>query len=228
MHALATQWFGIDIVPKGPEDLWVIYGLAYFMTEAYLKTLFGKNEYRYRQKIAVDKVVDLDVERPSLTDLGVAMDLDPSQEEFMALKAPLVLFILDQRILKTGNAAGVSRIINRLLLNAKTGEMQNNLLDTSSFIKVCDRLSHLKLDQFFNQWVFGSGCPRFSATQRFNKKKLVVEMTIKQTQGNGPSDKTLNPNTFMRDVREDAQAVYAGPLQTCFTVWKSSIDLDPC
>ena len=188
------------------------------MTEAFLKTLFGRNEYSYRQKLAVDKVVELDVERPSLFDLGNSLDIDPSQEEFMALKAPLVLFILDQRILKSGQSAGVSRIINRLLLNAKTGDLPNNALDTSSFTKLCDRLSHLKLDQFFTQWVYGSGCPRFTVSQRFNKKKLVVEMTIKQIQSAGTKDKVLDPSTFMRDVKEEANDVYAGPLQTCFTV----------
>ena len=218
IHALATQYVGIDVVQKSVEDTWAIYGIAYFMTEAFLKTLSGKNEYRHRQKLAVDKVVEIDVERPSLIDLGSAMDLDPLQEEFMALKAPLVLFILDQRILKGGNSAGISRIINRLLLNAKTGEVSNNALDTNYFIKLCEKLTHTRLDQFFTQWVYGAGCPRFTATQKFNKKKLCVDMTIVQTQGDPAKAKVLEPSTFMRDVKEETNEVYAGPVQPCFTV----------
>ena len=217
VHALATQWIGIDIVPQDSKDIWAIFGMAYFITDDFLRKLCGKNEYRYRQKRATDKVVELDINRPSLIDLGPALHLDPSQNEFMALKAPLVLFILDQRILKSGST-GVVRIINRILLNAKTGDIPNGALNTAYFIKLCERLSHTKLDQFFVQWVEGAGCPKFRVTQRFNKKKLVVEMMISQVQHENIKDKALEAGTFMRDVREESHDLFAGDLQLCFTV----------
>ncbi|KAG8527082.1 uncharacterized protein KY384_008511 [Bacidia gigantensis] len=187
VHALATQWIGIDIVAKELRDTWAIVGIAYFMTDMFLKKLFGRNDHRYRHKRVSDRVVELDVKRPSLMGMGSLLHIDPSEYEFLALKAPLV------------------------------GDLSNGALDTAYFIRQCEKLSHTKLDQFFAQWVEGAGCPRFRVTQRFNKKKLVVEMSIQQVQGEKAKDEALDSTTFMRDVKEDQRAIYAGAVPPCFT-----------
>ena len=44
VHALAVQWMGIDIVPKAPSDFWVVVGIAYFITDVFMKKLCGNNE----------------------------------------------------------------------------------------------------------------------------------------------------------------------------------------
>ena len=219
VHALATQWIGIDIVAKSLEDTWVIVGIAYFITEMFLRKLCGRNDHRYRQKRASDRVVEIDVDRPSLIDSGLLLGLDSSELDFIALKAPLVLFILDNRMLKSGYSAGLSRIITRIFLNARVGDLPNGALDTAYFVKQCERLSHTKLEQFFAQWVESAGCPKFNVTQKFNKKKLVVEMTVQQRQKESNAlEKQLDSDTFMRDVREEQREVYAGNVPSCFTV----------
>ena len=218
VHALATQWMGINVVPKEPTDWWVLVGIAYFITDIFMKKLSGNNEYRFRQKIASDRVIELDVARPSLSDTGAFISLDPSELEFMALKAPLVLFILDRRLTKASGSSGLSRIISRVFLNANVGDITNNEITSSYFIKTCEKLGHTKLDQFFSQWIFGAGCPRFRVTQRFNKKKLVVEMLIQQVQGDLSGERDLEVDTFMRDVKEEVHEVFAGPLQPIFVV----------
>ena len=215
VHALAAQWVGVDVVAETSGELWAIIGVSYFMTDVFLKKLSGNNEYRYRQKRAADRVAELDQSRPSLADHGACVGIDPSFLDFMKLKAPLVLFILDRRLTKASGSSGVSRIISRVLLNAKVGELPNGAISNTYFMRTCERLGHAKLDTFFNQWVFGSGCPKFHVTQKFNKKKLVVEITIdqKQTEVHG-SD--LKSETFMRDVKEDFNGVFAGDLQQAF------------
>ena len=218
VHALAAQWIGINIVPRDPHDFWVVVGIAYFITDIFMKRLTGNNEYRYNQKRAVDRVVELDVNRPSLLDLGALITLDPSLLAFMELKAPLVLFILDRRLTKAGHSTGLSRIISRVFLNAKVGDLPNGALDAAYFMKTCEKLGHIKLDVFYAQWVEGAGCPKFRVTQRFNKKKLVVEMLIQQTQSENNTEPNLESATFMRDVKEDHHDVYAGPIQPSFTV----------
>ncbi|KAL9126218.1 MAG: hypothetical protein Q9217_004698 [Psora testacea] len=217
VHAVATQWIGIDIVAKEPEDTWVIVGIAYYITDIFMRRLCGKNEYRYNQKRAADRVVELDVDRPSLMDIGALVDLDPSEIDFVTLKAPLVLFVLDQRMMKAGTSTGLSRIISRIFLSARVGDLPNGSLDTAYFVKICERLSHAKLEPFFAQWVEGAGCPKFRVQQRFNKKKLVVEMSVHQVQGENVKEKGLESATFLRDVKEEAREVYAGPIQPCFT-----------
>jgi transcription initiation factor TFIID subunit 2 len=217
VHALASQWVGVNIIPKEQTDTWVIVGLAYYVTDTFMKKLCGNNEYRYRLKLASDKVCDLDIARPSIWDMGAITKLDPSELEFISLKAPLVLYILERRLSKASGKATISRIISRIFLNARMGDIPNSALGTTFFQKICERFGHTKLDSFFQQWVFGAGCPRFLATQRFNKKKLVVEMMIRQVQSEQPTIRDLEKSTFMRDVKEETKGVYAGAVQHVFT-----------
>lgn len=217
VYALASQWIGVNIIPKEPTDMWVIVGVAYYITDTFMKKLCGNNEYRFRLKQMSDKVCEMDFARPSISDMGAILDLDPSEMEFLSLKAPLVLFILERRLTKASGKATVSRIISRIFLQARTGDIANGSLTTRKFQATCERLGHAKLDAFFQQWVFGAGCPRFIATQRFNKKKLVVEIMIKQVQSEQPPVRDLEKDMFLRDVKEEFRNVYAGVVQHVFT-----------
>lgn len=216
VHAIVCQWAGIDIVPQNPADAWVVVGIAQYMAEAFMKDLCGTNEFRARMKSQSDRVCQMDHNRPSLADLGPLLLIDPSEREFMALKASLVLFILDRRIAKVVGLPKMPAIISKILLRARKGELTGNALSTDLFQKTCERFYHNKIDDFLNQWVRGGGCPHFKAFQKFNKKKLVVEMILRQVQGEHAS-RNLEPETFMRDVREDFHNVWAAPVQTCFT-----------
>jgi transcription initiation factor TFIID subunit 2 len=216
VHAIASQWVGINVVPEQPTDSWIVVGIAHYIAEAYMKDLCGNNEYRFRMKQQADRVCDLDHNRPSLFDLGTMLQVDPAELEFMSLKAPLVLFILDRRIAKVVGLPKMPAIISKILLRARKGELPGNALSTELFQRTCERFYHSKIDDFLNQWVRGGGCPHFRAYQKFNKKKLVVEMMIRQVQGEY-ANRDLEPNTFMRDVREDFHNIWAAPLQNVFT-----------
>lgn len=217
VHTVASQWIGMNLIPKEPADTWVIVGMAYYITDTFMRKLCGNNEYRFRMKQMSDRVCDMDYERPSIYDMGNYLKLDPSELEFIELKAPLVLFILERRLAKASGKPTMSRIISRLLLNARMGDLANGAVTTSYFIRTCEKIGHAKLDVFFNQWVYGAGCPRFTATQRFNKKKLVVEIMIKQVQGENQPPRNLEKQNFMRDVKEEIRSVYAGAVQPVFT-----------
>lgn len=82
---------------------------------------------------------------------------------------------------------------------------------------MCEKISHSKLDSFFAQWVFGSGYPRFEVSQRFNKKKLVIEMGIKQVQATETPQKRLHPERFMLEARAQQRGVVVGPLMPVYT-----------
>lgn len=217
VHTLACQWVGVNIIPRDLPDYWVTIGLAYYITDTFMRKLCGNNEYRYRLKLMSDKVCDLDISRPSIYDMGNFLKLDPSEIEFVALKAPLVLYILERRLTKASGKATIPRIISRIFLNARMGDLPNGAIATSSFQKMCERFGHVKLDAFFNQWIYGAGCPRFLATQRFNKKKLVVEMMIRQVQSDQSPARDLEKPTFMRDVKEELRPIYEGTVQHVFT-----------
>ncbi|GAM85981.1 hypothetical protein ANO11243_039910 [Dothideomycetidae sp. 11243] len=217
IQALSNQYCGINIIAKETTDLWAVVGTAGFMADMFMKKLAGNNEYRFRQKLASDKVFELDIDRYSLHQLGGQLDIDPSEFDFMQLKSSLVLFILDRRLTKQSGSAGMNRIITRIFLNAKTGDLQNGELTTEYFLRTCEKLGHAKLDSFFKQWVYNAGCPDFMVTQKFNKKKLVVEMTIQQMQSTRPRRPNLLPSTFMREAKEQVSEAYAPEIQPAFT-----------
>jgi transcription initiation factor TFIID subunit 2 len=216
VHAIVYQWMGINVVPYQPTDNWIVVGIAHYVAEAFMKELCGNNEYRSRMKLQVHRVCEMDHGRPSLFELGTILDIDPSELEFMSLKAPLVLFILDRRIAKVVGLPKMAAIISKILLRARKGELPGNALTTDLFQKTCEKFYHSKIDDFLNQWVRGSGCPHFRVGQKFNKKKLVVEMRIRQDQGRS-ADRDIDPATFMRDIREDFHDVWAAPDQSFFT-----------
>lgn len=217
VHAIASQWMGISVVPADPEDTWAIVGISHFMTDMFMKELCGNNEYRYRMKTQADLICELDRERPSMYDLGTLLHVHPSEYEFMATKAPVVLFVLDRRIARKAGRSKMPSIIAKILTRARIGELQNNFLSTDIFQKTIENFFHEKIDDFVSQWIKGAGCPRFQVFQHFNKKKLVVEMRIVQVQNTQIAEKELDVNTFMRDVHEEYNDVYAAPAQNIFT-----------
>ncbi len=193
VHAIVSQWIGVNIIATNPQDNWVIIGGAHFITNLFMRELSGNNEYRAYVKQQADTVVELDYIRPSIYDLGALLHVDPSAYDFLAIKAPVVLFILDRRIAKKEGTSKMPGILGKILTRARTGDLENNALSTELFQKITERMGHEKIDDFLGQWVKGAGCPRFFARQRFNKKKLVVEMTIQQEQTDRQTSRDLDP-----------------------------------
>lgn len=179
-HAVAFQWVGINIVQKTWADTWLIHGLSQHIASMFLRRLMGNNDYRFRMKKDCDRLCLLDIGMPPLYQVGREEPLDPQILAFVNLKAPLVLYLLDRRLCKMGASLGLGRVIPKLFLQAITGEMKDNALGTHSFLRTCKKVSGADLRLFVDQWINGSGCPRFICTATFNRKKLLVEMHVRQ------------------------------------------------
>ncbi|KAF9875728.1 hypothetical protein CkaCkLH20_06660 [Colletotrichum karsti] len=222
VFSLASQWSGINLFPNTRRDLWVVIGIAYYMTDLFLKKLCGNNDYRFRMKEMSDRLVNIDIKRPSLHELGNLLHIGDFEMDFMILKAPLVLFILDKRLMKAPAQTNLTRIISRILYKANIGEKQSEwIINTESFQRVCEKNARNKLEAFWHQWVYGSGCPRFDVYQRFNKKRLCVEMTIRQVQDRTLTEaQVLKKTEFLRAVKEkfhgvkgeDTVGLFTGPM----------------
>lgn len=180
-HALACQWVGINILPKTWSDLWLVNGLSLYISALFLKKLFGNNEYRFRLKKDMDRVVERDDgTMPPICQPSNSEPPDPADLPFINLKAPLVLYILDRRLGKSGTSLGLSRVLPKVFLTAISGEMPNNALSTHSFLRTCRKVSGVDLRSFVDQWIYGSGCPQFSFLAQFNRKKMAVEIQMRQ------------------------------------------------
>ena len=178
--SLASQWIGINIIQKTWADTWLIQGLSLYLNGLVLKRLMGNNEYRFRLKKDVARCCAWDVRMPPLCQPGVSHPPPADILPFINLKAPLVLHILDRQLLKAGTHNGLSRIIPKLLLSAISGDLKENLLSTHNFLRMCRKVSGADLRGFAEQWIYAAGCPRFFITATFNRKRMAVELSIKQ------------------------------------------------
>ena len=219
VHALASQWMGVTVVPNERMDRWITVGLSHFMTGMFMKVLCGNNEFMFRQKLLADRLVELDVDRPPLHALGEILHLGSFEYEFMALKAPLVLFILDRRIIKEAGTQGISRVITKIAMGANTGAASESIVSTEHFRRQVEKITkYRKTEPFWNQWVLASGCPRFVISQKFNKKRLMIEMKIYQKQDTlKQQTRKLQKSEFLRELKEDVNEVFAGDVQSMFT-----------
>jgi transcription initiation factor TFIID subunit 2 len=180
-HALACQWVGINILPKAWSDLWLVNGLGLYITGLFLRKLLGNNEYRFRLKKDMERVVEWDQgAMPPVCQPQIQDPPDSAVLPFINLKSPLVLHILDRRLCKSGTSLGLSRVLPKLFLSAISGELQNNTLSTSHFLRTCRKVSGADLTSFADQWIYGSGCPTFGFSASFNRKKMAVEITMRQ------------------------------------------------
>lgn len=220
VHTIASQYFGIYIQPDKLTDTWIVVGLAYYMTDLFLRRLAGNNYYRYQMRIRAERLTESDYGRPSLHDLGRVLFLGGFEMDFMALKAPLVVFILDRRLMKSSNSSGVTRVVSQRIRDAKAAPdaIASTSISSEQFRKQCEKRGRLRLEEFWDQWVKGSGCPRFSVTQRFNKKRLEVEVTVIQNQVKWSQEqKKLDKNDFWRDIIEERHNIEASEVPLTFT-----------
>lgn len=180
-HGLACQWIGINILPKTWSDLWLVNGLGLYITGLFLRKLLGNNEYRFRLKKDMERVVEWDQgAMPPLCQPQIQDPPDSAVLPFVNLKSPLVIHILDRRLCKSGTSLGLSRVLPKLFLSAISGELQHNALSTSHFLRTCRKVSGADLTSFVDQWIYGSGCPAFGFSASFNRKKMAVEITMRQ------------------------------------------------
>lgn len=186
--AIAHQWFGTYIVEETWSDHWLVAGLAGFTASLFVKHNLGVNEHRYRLKRDMARLCHADVNQKPISYVSQKDTVATKEDrEFISLKAPIVLHMLDRRMIKGGHSLGMHRIIGKLLVAAMSGELgASNAVGTAWFLKLCRKISNGSVDirEFADQWIKGSGCPVFHLGYAFNRKRLAVEITLHQESTN--------------------------------------------
>lgn len=220
LECIAGQWSSINIVPQTFNDLWCTIGIARFMSFQFLRDLMGVNEFRYNIKQKMENIVETDVSKQPISLPFIRYPLSEADLDFVRLKASVVLLILDRRMTKTDKLFGLTRVLPKIFLQAMSGDLQNGTLSTQHFQNVCEKVNRNRLDNFFKQWVFGVGTPVFNITQRFNKKRSLIEVVIRQTQIQQHRSIRPKPETFMEESMmylhdqelPSAQNTFLGPM----------------
>ncbi|OAD70358.1 hypothetical protein PHYBLDRAFT_115437 [Phycomyces blakesleeanus NRRL 1555(-)] len=215
--ALARQWFGIHITQKSWPDTWLVCGLANLISSLFIKRHLGNNEYRLRLKRDMELCCALDVNRPPLYNPALPSPLDPEDLDFLELKAPLVLYMLDKRMCKGGGTLGLSRVLPKILVSAMSGELVQNAISTHYFMKLCRKVSGFDTKTFADQWVYKSGCPKFGFNFHFNRKKMVVEIFMRQENtntviGTGENSTSLTADGGAINFQELVTPLFTGNL----------------
>ncbi|POY76846.1 hypothetical protein BMF94_0098 [Rhodotorula taiwanensis] len=184
-HALAVQWSGVHLIPRTPSDSWLVIGIALHMTGLFVKHLWGNNEYRFRLKKDMNRCVEQDIQFEPICVPARLTIPEPAQMQFIALKAPLVLNILDKHLRKAGTSLGLDKVLPKVFLDAISGDGGGiaSQLSTTAFMRTCRKAcggSSEALKIFFDQWVYGSGCPTFEVSANFNRKRMAVELNVTQ------------------------------------------------
>ena len=176
----------------------------------------GNNEFRFRMKKDMERIVREDVGQRPLADARLDAPLDDATLEFITLKAPAVLFILNNRLTKPANSLGLQKVITKILLDAMSGDLVS--LSTATFLRKCEKHGHMRLDAFANQYIFGTGVPRFAVTQRFNRKKMVIDVQLRQLPMTTRPARKLESALFVEDSIRHLDKEGPAPVQQLFTV----------
>lgn len=74
----------------------------------------------------------------------------------------------------------IHKTLNKFMVSAMSEELPVGL-STPHFLRVARKIcSKVEIKNFADQWIYGSGCPRFSLKFQFNIKKMLAEFKFIQ------------------------------------------------
>jgi aminopeptidase N len=171
-HELGHQWFGDMVTTKDWGNIWLNEGFATFMEIMWMEAHYGKEKADYdRWETARDWFRSRSLyARPM-----VRHDFDDSSEfdQNAYAKGGFVLYMLRNRLGEAAFYAGLKHY-----LEVNRGE---NVV-TADLTKTIEEATHTNVDQFFDQWVYGAGAPKFEVSYTYDAEKKQVALAVKQAQ----------------------------------------------
>ena len=171
-HELGHQWFGDLVTCKDWGDVWLNEGFATFMEAVWTEAHFGKDQADYerwnntREWFGSSNLWNKPIVRHDFDD---SSEFDGNAYG----KSGWVLYMLRHQL---GEDAFYRAL--KHYLEANRGK---NVV-TADFAKVVEDATHTNVDQFFSQWLYGAGAPKFDLSYSYDAEKHQVALTVKQTQ----------------------------------------------
>jgi len=171
-HEMAHQWFGDLVTCKDWADLWLNEGFATYFEHYWNETHYGQD------------AVDYEFWRDSRGWFR--------QERLFS--APIVNYNQDNSLQFSGNIYTKGGLVLRML-REKLGDADffgslKVYLDTNRYknvvtadlVKSIEETTGTSVDDFFHQWVFGAGAPKFTVSYEYDAPSSQLKLTVKQTQ----------------------------------------------
>jgi aminopeptidase N len=171
-HELAHQWFGDLVTCNDWGNIWLNESFATFFEMVWSEAHYPKDQADYERWNAVQEWLG----QPGLYSKPIVRhDFDDSSEfDGNAYgKGSLVLYMLRQQIGEDAFYRGL-----RNYLEVHRGK---NVV-TADLIKSIQDANHISVQQFFDEWIYGAGAPKFDVSYTYDDSKHQVALTVKQTQ----------------------------------------------
>ena len=171
-HELGHQWFGDLVTCKDWGDIWLNEGFATFMENVWAEAHYGKDQADFeRREGAGQWFGDTNLFNKPI----VRHDFDDSSEfdGNAYTKGGWVLHMLRHQL---GEDAFYRGLKHYLEVN------RGKNVVTADLSKAIEESSHTNVDQFFSQWLYGAGAPKFDLSYSYDNDKHQVALTVKQIQ----------------------------------------------
>ena len=171
-HELGHQWFGDLVTCKDWGDIWLNEGFATFMDYLWIENHYPKDQAEYERWSNAREWFEQEnlYEKPI-----VRHDFEDSSEfdGNAYTKGGWVLYMLRHQIGDENFYQGLKHY-----LDVNRGK---NVV-TSDLVKAIEEETHINVDQFFHEWVYGAGAPKFDVSYAYDDAKHQLALTVKQTQ----------------------------------------------
>jgi aminopeptidase N len=171
-HELGHQWFGDLVTCKDWGDIWLNEGFATFMETVWSESHFGKDQADYERWFAARGWF----EQANLYDKPIVRHDFNDSSEFDGnayTKGGWVLYMLRHQL---GEDAFYRGLKHYLEVN------RGKNVVTADLARAVEEATHTNVDQFFDQWLYGAGAPKFDLNYKYDDAKHEVALTVKQTQ----------------------------------------------
>jgi len=171
-HELGHQWFGDLVTCKDWGNIWLNEGFATFMEYVWTENYFPKDQSEYERWVNIREWF----EQGNLWAKPIVRhDFDDSSEfDGNAYgKGGLVLYMLRHQI-------GDDEFYRGLKHYLEVNRGKNVV--TADLVKAIEEETHANVDQFFTQWVYGAGAPKFDLSYAYDEGKHQIVLKVKQTQ----------------------------------------------
>jgi aminopeptidase N len=171
-HETAHQWFGDLVTCKDWGHVWLNEGFATYFDALFEEKQYGTDELSYslwqdrngwmrQQRLFTAPIVTHNFS--TMTDYSGNI----------YTKGGLVLHMLRRQL---GDADFYKGLKHYLEVN------RNHNVVTADLVKAIEEATGKSVEEFFNQWVYGAGAPRFEVGYTYDAAAKQVKMDVKQTQ----------------------------------------------
>jgi aminopeptidase N len=171
VHELAHQWFGDYITCGSWADIWINEGFATYCEGLYLEYTYGANEFKNWRTTEISQITSQTGGSVYCTDTASVDAIFNGRLSYA--KGGEVLHMLRKQIGDEPFFQGIKNYLNDPVL-------ANHFAKTQDFMAHMELAADSTLTEFFNDWIYGQGYPKYKIT--WQAVDEIAWVRIEQTQ----------------------------------------------